>query len=255
MISRRGDTVTITSERLLATPLVIPRVTRKIIKTAFFRKLISKKKGFSIRSTYARISKKEFELLKGMINRLDSTSPQKFRRTSFEPIRAKSAKKAFEKWARGGGWELVSYGYPDLLASIPNGRIAAFEAKSGDDRVREKQERVHKILRSFGLRITLLSDVKNAEAEREIRRNQWSVVAKGSEVTRGWPDYLLVRGRKVIGCELKTGWKEHVSQMQVRTLSALSVFKNMEIHIVRVVKDRGGWVLCDDTERWLLYPP
>ena len=253
-IYRRGDSVRIASKKLLATPLVVTKLTRKIIKTRFFKKLLDKKKGFAIRSTYSAISKEEFESLKELIKARDSTVPNKFRYINLEPIRATTAKRAFQRWASSKGWEVLSYGYPDLLASVPNGRIVAFEAKSGNDKVRESQRRIHNILKKCGLDITILPNVRNTEAEKEIKRNQWSVIAQGSSTTRGWPDYLLVKGKKVVGCELKTGWRETVSEMQVKTLSALSTFKDMEVHLIRAIKENEGWVLYDDTERWLLYP-
>ena len=142
------------------------------------------------------------------------------------------------------------------MAQFPNGKIAAFEAKLyPDEELRKSQKEMFPILEKVGLSITTLSNVYNREAGNEIGRNHWDVIAQESGAnTKGWPDFLLKRGRKVVAVELKTREWDPLRPMQVRTLSALSSQLGLEVHIVRAIRVRGAWEMYDDTERWLLYP-
>jgi hypothetical protein len=238
-IRKWGRKVRIVSDRILSTPLILDGPTRNTIAAPFLKGIlrVKKRRGTAYRKTYASISEEEFN--------------------AFVSLMKRKAADAFRKWAVDNGWvSLGPAGYPDLLAEFPNHKIAAFEAKLySDEDLRDTQEAMFPVLKSTGLTITTLRNVRNSEAAAEIRRNHWKVIAKGEgRITKGWPDFILKRGRRIVAVELKTGPTESVSSMQIETLSALSTQLHIEVHIVRAIEEDSMWSLYDDTERWLLYP-
>ncbi|MGI0081323.1 MAG: hypothetical protein ACRECH_17085, partial [Nitrososphaerales archaeon] len=248
------------ADRILSTPLILDDPTRSAIRAPFLRNLISKRKGrgWAYRSTHAELSEDEYRSFVKIMLERETTKPS-FRVTWKKPtsIRERTAKMAFMKWASKHGWQIYEKGYPDLLAQFPNGKIAAFEAKSDpDEELRQSQKKMFPILESIGLSITTLRNVENARADSEINKNGWELIASGVNGTIGWPDFMLRKGQrgKVIAAEMKRGETEPVSLEQIRTLSALAMQFKLEVHVVRAIENGKRWELYDDTERWLLYP-
>lgn len=255
VIKRSRDSVYIRSEALLEAPLIMDEPTRQRLNGKFLKAIVRANEPAPYRGTYATMADDDFDALKKAIDRQQKVYPVKVQKRAVPVVRAKKAADAFKAWAKWKGWKILSAGYPDLLAEFPNGRIAAFEAKQSDD-LRPAQEAMFKVLKKAGLRISVLRDTPNAVAKLQIAQHHWKVIAVDmGPITRGWPDFVLQKGRKIVAVELKTGWKELVSDMQIATLSALSSQLGIEVHIVRVVEGHDGWELFDDTERWLLYPP
>jgi hypothetical protein len=258
-IRKWGRKVRIVSDRILSTPLILDGPTRNTIAAPFLKGIlrVKKRRGTAYRKTYASISEEEFNAFVSLMNKREKVVPRKARSKTPERIAKRKAADAFRKWAVDNGWvSLGPAGYPDLLAEFPNHKIAAFEAKLySDEDLRDTQEAMFPVLKSTGLTITTLRNVRNSEAAAEIRRNHWKVIAKGEgRITKGWPDFILKRGRRIVAVELKTGPTESVSSMQIETLSALSTQLHIEVHIVRAIEEDSMWSLYDDTERWLLYP-
>ena len=255
VIKKSGERVAIKCDALLESPLILDDPTRRSIRAPFLKSIIRTKKPGTFRGTYAGIGDDDFDALKRAIDDHHKVRPSGARRVRPPSIYSKRASEAFKIWAKRGGWEVFAAGYPDLLAEFPNRRIAAFEAKLADD-LRPAQEAMFEILRRIGLRISVLRHTRNDFAAHQIRQHRWNVIARDiGPITRGWPDFVLRKGKKVVAVELKTGWDELVSGMQIATLSSLSLQLGLEVHIVRAVRDAGYWDLYDDTERWLLYPP
>lgn len=257
-IKKWRSNIWITADRILSTPLILDTPTRKAIRAPFLRNLISQRKGrgWAYRSTHAELSEDEYKSFVRVMTERERTVPIRARWKAPPSSRERSAKRAFMKWATKHGWQIYERGYPDLLAQFPNGKIAAFEAKSyPDEELRQSQENMFPILESIGLSITTLRNVQNTRANAEIRKNGWELIARGVNGTIGWPDFMLKKGkRKVIGVEMKTGDAEPVSLEQIRTLSALASQFDLEVHVVRLIEEGNRWELYDDTERWLLYP-
>lgn len=255
VIKRTKERVYIRSEALLEAPLIVDNPTRQRLRGKFLKAIVRTNDPAPYRGTYATMADADFDALKKAIDRQHKVHPVKVQRRAVPLARTKRATDAFKAWAEWKGWKILSAGYPDLLAEFPNGKIAAFEAKQSDD-LRPAQEAMFKVLRTAGLRIAVLRDTPNAVASLQIAQHHWKVIAEDmGPITKGWPDFVLQKGNKIVAVELKTGWKELVSEMQVATLSALSSQLGIEVHIVRAVEGSGGWELFDDTERWLLYPP
>src|SRR5690606_38429005 len=135
-------------------PLILNQDLRSALGARFIKAIVDPEKSAAYRSTYAVISDSDFNALKRAVDQQDAVAPEGSRRMRTPWAETNTASEAFRAWAEWKGWRVLSAGYPDLLAELPNRRISAFEAKLADD-LRPDQKEMFAVLRAAGLRISV----------------------------------------------------------------------------------------------------